>query len=785
MRVQNFFILLALMIFGLSAQAQDFTQTIKGTLLDEASSSPLAGATVVVTSVNPPMGAITDQEGYFRIPNVPVGRHSVSITMPGYEPNLLSNLLVNSGKELMLNTTLQEKMVELDAVVITGEGEKHKAINEMATVSTRSLTIEEAGRYSGSLQDPARMAQNFAGVSGASDDRNDIIIRGNSPTGVLWRMEGIDIPSPNHFSTLGTTGGPVSMLNINNLRDSDFLTGAFPAEYGNALSGVFDLRLRNGNRDKREYLAQVGFNGFEFGAEGPFKKGGKASYLANYRYSTLGVFTLLGINLGTGGAVPQYQDLTFKVNIPTEKAGTFSVFGVGGLSYIEFLAETNGENNLYADDRSNFRFRSNTGIVGAAHQIFLNENTYSRLTVAVSGTNSSGEGDSLDFVTDEPVDVIGFGNETIKYSANWKLNSKINAANTLRGGILADYYDVKVSDSVLVGNQFAYRNDFAGNALLIQSYLQWQHRFGPRLSSIAGVHSQHFLFTESHVVEPRLGLKYQLAERHTLNFGTGLHSQLQPLPIYFANDGEVGQLPNSDLDFTRSAHLVLGYDWLIGNALRFKTEVYGQYLFNVPVENVASSFSMINAGAEFILPYNTNLVNEGSGYNYGLELTLEKFFSQGYYFLATSSFFNSRYQGSDEVDRNTVFNGNFVLNALGGKEFKVGAKKRNTLSLDTKVTYAGGRRFTPVDLETSRLVGTEVLQLDRAFEEQFDPYFRADLKIAFRMNHKKASQQIGVDLQNIANTQNVFSYGYNARTEELNTVYQRGFFPAVQYKVLF
>lgn len=142
----------------------------------------------------------------------------------------------------------------------------------MATVSARSFTVEETSRYAGSLNDPSRMAANYAGVSSTSDARNDIIIRGNSPLGVLWRLNGMEIPNPNHFGSLGTTGGPVSILNNNLLDKSDFLTGAFPAEYGNALAGVFDLQMRSGNNEKTEFLGQVGFNGFELGAEGPIGK---------------------------------------------------------------------------------------------------------------------------------------------------------------------------------------------------------------------------------------------------------------------------------------------------------------------------------------------------------------------------------------------------------------------------------------------------------------------------------------------------------------------------------
>ena len=293
-------------------------QTIRGTVTDAQTLQPLVGATVLLLGSDPVVGTLTDDEGRFRLEAVPVGRQGIQITYVGYEPVLRNNLIVSSAQEVVLEIRMEEQIRMADEVEIVAETDKSGSINELATVSVRTFSVEEAQRYAGSRNDPARMAQNFAGVSGVNDQRNDIIIRGNSPAGVLWRLEGIDIPNPNHYGALGTTGGPVSMLNNNNLSDADFITSAFPAEYGNALSGVFDMGLRNGNDETYEFMGQLGFNGLEAGVEGPLPIGKHASLIANYRYSTLAVFKLLGINSGTGAAIPEYQDLTFKLNVPTQ-----------------------------------------------------------------------------------------------------------------------------------------------------------------------------------------------------------------------------------------------------------------------------------------------------------------------------------------------------------------------------------------------------------------------------------------------------------------------------------
>ena len=336
--MMNKFLFLLLGLGTLSIFAQQ-TQTIRGTVIDKQSKSPLEGVLVtLLDSAN--VATLTDAYGEYRLENVPLGRRSLKFTYEGYVQGSASNILVQQGKESIASLELEEDVTKMEDVVINSGADKTEALNENATNSVRQFSVEETSRYAGSLNDPSRMASNFAGVSGANDGRNDIVIRGNSPTGLLWRLEGMPIPNPNHFSVSGTTGGPVSMLNYNVLANSDFMTSAFPAEYGNAVSGVFDLNMRAGNNKKREYLGQIGFNGFEFGAEGPFSKKSKASYLINYRYSTLGVFKALGMSFGTGAAIPQYQDLSFKINLPTGARGQFQIFGVGGLSNINSVSYT-------------------------------------------------------------------------------------------------------------------------------------------------------------------------------------------------------------------------------------------------------------------------------------------------------------------------------------------------------------------------------------------------------------------------------------------------------------
>ncbi|MFY7707519.1 MAG: carboxypeptidase regulatory-like domain-containing protein [Flavobacteriales bacterium] len=786
MRPSLLFLLFISLLSFSTANAQN-AGTIRGSVIDKQSQFPLYGVQVVVTSTNPLMGAVSDGDGYFRITNVPVGRVNIEVKFTGYEPQTFSNLLLNSGKDLELNIQLIESVNTLTGVEIVATENKSESVNKMSSVSARSFSVDEAMRYSGTLQDPSRMAQNYAGVSGASDDRNDIIIRGNSPTGVLWRLEGIDIPSPNHFATVGTTGGPISLLNINNLANSDFATSAFSADYGNALSGVFDLRLRSGNRDKREYMAQMGFNGFELGAEGPFKQGGSATYIVNARYSFLEIMNQLGVNFGTGSAIPEYQDITFKVDLPTKKAGKFSIFGIGGSSFIDFNgAEEEESENLYSSNRENQQFRSTTGVVGASHTYFFNEKTQGKAIVAASTGGTDGYTDTLD-VAGNAYRYYGVTQRQNKLSAHYYVNSKRSARNTIKAGIMYDHYLIEVQDSLLYeGNRFFKQTDFDGDAGLAQAYVLWQNRTNDRWTINSGLHGQYFVFNESYIIEPRVGARFATKPGHSLNFGAGLHSQLQPLPTYFSReelDNGTVVANNKNLDFNKAAHAVVGYDIQINEFWRMKSEVYYQYLFDVAVDRLPSSFSMLNTGADFTFPNNANLVNEGEGFNYGLELTLERFLSKGFYFLMTTSIFESQYRGSDDVWRNTAFNGNYVFNVLGGKEFKI--NENSVFTVDARFTIAGGRMFTPIDLEASIAQSEEVRVDTEAFSKQYDPYARFDFKLGYRINHKRFAQAFAFDVRNVTGRENVFLQSFNNRSGEIETSYQTGFFPVFLYSVYF
>jgi hypothetical protein len=796
--MRHLILLTVLSLFSVSYLSGQAVQTIKGTVVDQQSEIPVIGATVELLTSDPIIGTTTDLDGNFSLTGIPVGRHSLRVSYLGYSQVTIPNILLTAGKESVINIGLEESIVQMDEIVVTSKVEKGKAQNDMATISARSFNLEEVTRFSGGRNDVARLAGSFAGVAVADDSRNDIVIRGNSPTGVLWRLNGIPIPNPNHFSTLGTTGGPVSALNPNLLKTSDFLTSAFPAEYGNALGGVFDIGFRAGNKDRYEYMFQLAaFSGVEAMAEGPLGKGGKHSFLASYRHSFVGLADELGIPVGTN-ATPNYRDFSFNLDFAAGKAGKFSLFGIGATSDIDFLGNEIDENDLFASPNEDAFVTSQMGVVGLRHNIIVGEGAYIRTILSASTSGNTFTQDSL-FSDGGSIRATEADDANNTYALSSYYNKKFNARFTLRTGILAQYFQLRttVYDRVdqLDNDGDGIRDwtkirDFDGGMALIEAYGQGVYRFSDTWSLQLGLHSQFLEFNGSYAIEPRTAINWQVHPNHRISFGYGLHNQMQPLPLlFFVEETSPGvfERTNEDLDFVQSNHFVLGHDWRINNSWRTKLELYYQDISDAAVEQTPSSLSLLNAGADFVFPQVGSLVNGGTGSNYGVELTLEKFFSQGYYGLLTASFFDSKYTGSDGIERNSAFNNGYVVNLLAGKEFKIGKDKRNAITFDMKATRAGGRYYTPVDLEMSRLAGIEVLDEDNAFSERFDDYFRLDLKFGYQLNSKnrRLSQQFFIDLQNITNNENIFVKRYNSQTNEVNNVYQSGFFPDILYRLQF
>ncbi len=777
-------ILVSVLCFTLSFYSfgQGITQTIRGTILDTDSNIPLPGASIIVLGVEPFIGAVTDINGAFRLENVPIGRVNLKITFVGYEDRVIPNLLVSSAKEEVLAITLTESVSRLEEVVISANETRGEVINEMALVSAHTFSVEETQRYAGSFDDPARMVVAFAGVNGNAEGDNDIIVRGNSPKGILWRLEGVAIPNPNHFAGEGTTGGPINALSSKMLSNSDFFTGAFTAEYGDVTSGVFDMRLKRGNNEKREYTAALSTLGIDVTAEGPFRKGDRSAYIFNYRYSALDLLDRAGI-VDFGG-VPRYQDMSFKLHLPLNNRHYFSVFGVGGLSGID-AEDTEGEGD---EITGKFDGDFQLGVVGATHSFQMNNNMYLKSVVAATGSGNrfqySIPDDGVSFLVAEEADI-----SKSSFIASSAFNYKLNAQHKVESGVIVTRHNYNIESAQYDFQERQIRRNVgeSGGANVFQAYALWKFRINDALTVVNGLHYLNFALNDKYSVEPRVALRWDHSETQSFNVGFGLHSRIEPVSAYLVqkeiSSGETIR-PNENLGMTRAAHFVAGYNRKLSRNTHLKAEVYYQKLFDVPVENAdTSTFSLVNQVGGITT---RELVNAGTGKNYGVELTLERYLDKGLYYMTTLSLFRSLYTPLDGVERKSAFDNNYIANFLGGKEFAVGNPAKNkVLFINAKLALIGGKRYSPIDVEASVEKGWGVIDERNPFGIKGDDIFRTDFSIGLRRNRERVTTEWKFDVQNILNNQVVVDQYYVQATQSVRKSTQLGMLPTVTYKVSF
>jgi hypothetical protein len=765
---------------AITIQAQQITQTIRGQITDAGSKAPIPFATIILEGTDPAIGTTSDGEGKFEIKNVPVGRYDIKVSFIGYEPAILKEVLVGSSKATFITVSLTEKVTALNEVVVKPSISKEEPLNTMATVSARMLSVEEANRYAGGFDDPARLASSFAGVA-SNVANNGIAVRGNAPRSLQWKMEGVEIPNPNHFAELNSFGGGgLTALSSRMLANSDFFTGAFPAEYNNALSGVFDIKMRNGNNQKREHAVQLGIIGIDVASEGPFKNGGNSSYLFNYRYSTLSLIMPL---LPPEAQGTKYQDLSFKFNFPTKNAGTFSLWGLGLIDGSGQTAKKDSTQWLYMQDREEGNPKQYMGAGGLSHKYFFDNTLSINTTLAANGSGLNWIMQRLSEDKLFPHREIQNNQQNLVLTSS--LNKKFSASHTNKSGftITGLMYDMLFRNTAFSGGPLITVVDERGFSSLISAYTGSSYRLNDKWTVNGGLNGQLFTLNNRQTIEPRIGIKNTLDSKQSLAFAYGKHSRLEKLNYYFASSSSSSNnYTNRNLNFSKAHHFVFSYNLRLTENFIIKAEPYYQYLFDIPVI-AGTSFSFINLQNEWFI--NQKLENTGKGRNYGVDFTLERYLSKGYYFMVTASAFNSEYLGGDDEWRSTAFNRKFLINALAGAEWKSGKKKQNLFGVNGRVSMQGGDPYTPYNEELSKSMQEVVYDLNRAYAMQTNPSMIIHFTVSYKINKSKTAQEIALKVINAGMHSDFFGYRYNFKTGNIDEHREVIFIPNLSYKVEF
>jgi len=562
--------------------------------------------------------------------------------------------------------------------------------------------------------------------------------------------------------------------------NSDFYTGAFPAEYGNATSGVFDIKMKAGNTERREHTFQAGIMGIDFATQGPFTSGGDASYIMNYRYSTM---ALIAPILPDDAGILKYQDLAFKVNVPTKNSGTFSLWSISALDGQEMVAADS------SDWQSNFdRDNSQTDLYmfasGLSNKLVLNSNTLLNTTLSATGNGLSHREQRLDYSL-EPHSQASIQDDSWRYAFESSISKRFSPKHSNKTGIKYSKigYDVAIEQSQAEGETPLTLAEDKGTSGLLQFYSQSKLTPIKGLSLNLGLHSQYFLLNDKYSVEPRAGLKYELDDNQSLAVAYGSHSRIERLPVYLVKIN--GTTPNKQLDLIKSHHYVLSYNMKLNHYMRLTVEPYYQGLTNIPVAP-DSYMSTINMKNDVFL--NQELINDGTGRNVGVDVTFEQFLHNGFYYLATASIFDSKYTPTDGIERNTRFNKNFVFNVLVGNEWMLGRNKNNVLSTNMRINYLGGNRKEPIDMQSST-TNKDVVYGETngsiAFSDRYKDVPVVSLSVSYRKNKPNYSSVWSLHILNASSAQEYSNDLYNLTTEKVETIFDGIMLPNLSYKIEF
>jgi len=732
------------------------TQNIRGKVVDGSSGTALVGAYICLPGTEPLRGVTTDESGIYRLTGVPVGRYQLEISYLGYETLVMPEALLESGKELILNVKLFEREESLGEIIVRATDARNSS---QSKISLHTLSIEESFRFPATFNDPARLIHTFAGVANTNDQANHTSVRGNSPNFLSWRLEGAEIVNPNHLSNAGTLANR-------------------PTQSGggvNVLGGVMDMRFRNGNDEQHEFTAQAGLIGFDFAAEGPLANNQGVSYLINYRYSFVGLLAAMGVDFG--GESIGYQDLSFNVKAPIGKNGVVKVFGMGGLSNNQLTAERDPAVWELDKDRQDIIFKNKMGALGVNLNTNLNERSIVNFTAVRSAYETTTRSDvlsnDLELFQGFPIDTISVRKLSVASSLLYKLNRHHGIKVGLSG--THNFYDlISIAPFVWANGQ--------ADGWLQEAYTQWE--WTPRIPVKAqlGLHQSYFTLTKSHALEPRVNLSWSPTSKDLFSVAYGLHSQLQSPRDYLTNKIEDNDviLPNSDLDFSRAHHYVLAYNRKITKQSTLGLELYYQSLFDIPSRG---AYSVLNSFHDF---RTNDLSNEGTGKNYGVEVSWQQYMVKDFYYLMNVSIFDSKYKDSQGVERDTRQANNFIVNATAGKEFSWQKnEKLKTLGVNLRAVFAGGLKSTPIDLYISSGNGTTIYDTDELYTLQQKHYFKVDLRVYYKNNKEKYSSTVSLDLQNVTNYKNEAYQFYDRFVDDIQVQYQLGLIPNLAYRIEF
>lgn len=769
---------LAVLLIGHAASAQEM---LRGRVRDASTGSPVVGAKVHLSNGRPQQDRllITDSLGYFAAEMLPPGIYLCSVQAAGYEAIRIPEIQLVAARQTVLDLFLKPASVALPDVIIRAGAERQVLL----PLGEIPLTREKTQRFPATFFDPARLALAFAGVANADDQANGLLIRGNSPQHLRWRLEGVEVVNPNHLPNAGTlsdrptqTAGGVLLFSAQLLENSSLLTGALPPGYGDAFGGIMDIYWRRGNAQKHELTAQASLLGLDFAAEGPLDRKNKHSYLVNYRYSTVGLLGQLGISFGNEQI--WFQDYTFKTSFSGKKGGQWSVFGAAGDSRNRFTPPTDSGSITQFKDLFQIDFRSSTGLLGTTWNSALGSRTYLAVSAvsSVQRNTRTAEAKALFSERDTALDA--------RLGLSLRLAHQASTHRSLQAGLLAQYAslatDASRQDSLL----------YSATAATL-TFQPWVNNLwtlpNERTQIHLGVHALIWRLLERYAWrthwEPRLTVVHRLRERHHIAFYLGLNSQTHALWVYAlhppaADASDANRLEGAPVATALQASA--RYSWAASEVWRLRAEVFYQHQYRLPA---AGALHLANISEPQPLG---SLVATGRARNAGMELSAERFLSGGWFLLANTTLLQAHYRGTDNRWRSSRWNTGHMANLTAGKEWTLDhwPERLRTFGANGRLTWVGGQRAAPIDTAASAAAQSTHYDVSNGYPVRLPDFVRLDLRIYWRRHWgKRRNSLLAFDLQNATLRSNVAYYYFDPLLGRVATKAQLSLVPNISWRL--
>lgn len=729
--------------------------SILGSLVDDGSNNSLSYSITVQLKGDTNYVVASDSLGFFIFKDIKLGTYTLDIDDDFFE-RYTTSVLLESGNQLKMLIKLKERVHKLADVVI-----ESPYYNPYKVTSNYNFSAGDFRKTSATLGDPGRIVQILPGVIPSSNGSNGISIRGNNPYNNNWYLDDIEIPNPNHFGGFGATSGFLGIFNESNLSGFDFYTGGYPAMYANSNAGIFDLRMKKGNKLKRESFAKVNFLGISAGTEGYFKKGKQATYLLTGRIFDTRVVNLTKMLEGKDLIIPRFQDYSYKINLPINKKLDLSFFGFGASNNLQSIYSVYNEttNNQVLCNNFSTTYSINTNSqLKAIVQLSNTRFDYSYLVRKTSGYEKT-----------QKEDII---------RSNIYFQHKFNAKLRIRIGYQGAFTGYKYKRTSLPLSNFD--RDSARDNYDI-GYLNLNWRLTSKSLLTLGINNLYTKLLKRYSLEPKASITTQVSNGYKLSFSTGIYSKV-PIAYGFENIKNTPKL-------MKTGQFIVSNEFQLDSGFTFKVEAYYQYYWNVyyinSIVNGVKNETVLNNP---ILEYSPNPINSNTttGRNFGIEVFMNKSFKRNYHLVFSGSLFDSRFKNSEGKLLNTIFNNRFNFVASLDKEY---LRKKSygikVVNISCKTLYYGGYYAIPISLTTSQIYQDTYYDIRGIYSDKLPNNFRIDLGIQISYSRKRVKHELRFDIQNVSNHKNVVKRYYDPITDQVKATYQFPILPIIGYGIYF